>query len=159
MHLTMPRALPLVILAANLAPAQPPTFRAVDLAIGATERVNLPGGQTATVKLLSTAETRDRVRSAIRDARVTVEINGTPATLSCGNYRLPVQVSGLQADCEVTKALPRHQFRPLGPPQRRPPPPLARRRALHAPRLFRLSRPPALVRHAHPNGQRAHLCR
>jgi len=56
------------------------------------------------VKLLSTSETRDRVRSAIRDARVDVEINGAGATLSCGNYRLPVAVGGVQVDCEVTKA-------------------------------------------------------
>jgi hypothetical protein len=33
-----------------------------------------------------------------------VEINGAGATLSCGNYRLPVAVGGVQVDCEVTKA-------------------------------------------------------
>ena len=76
----------------------------MDLDVGATQRVQIADGKTATVKLLSTSETRDRVRSAIRDARVDVEINGASATLSCGNYRLPVAVGGVQVDCEVTKA-------------------------------------------------------
>src|SRR5678816_567295 len=78
------------LLLASLAVAQQPLFRIVDLDVGATEQVHLPNGASATVKLLSTAETRDKVRSAIRDARVEVEIDGTRATLSCGNYRLPV---------------------------------------------------------------------
>ncbi|MBZ5594336.1 MAG: peptidoglycan DD-metalloendopeptidase family protein [Acidobacteriia bacterium] len=84
--------------------AQQPLFRVVDLDVGARERVEFSDGKSATVKLLSTSETRDRVRSAIRDARVEVEINGARATLSCGNYRLPVAVGGVQADCAVTKA-------------------------------------------------------
>ena len=89
---------------AHLAVAQQPLFRVVDLDVGRAERVQLPSGSTATVKLLSTAETRDKVRSAIRDARAEVEINGTRAVLSCGNYRLPMSVGGLQVDCAVIKA-------------------------------------------------------
>jgi murein DD-endopeptidase MepM/ murein hydrolase activator NlpD len=92
------------LLLASLAVAQQPLFRIVDLDVGATEQVHLPNGASATVKLLSTAETRDKVRSAIRDARVEVEIDGTRATLSCGNYRLPVTVASVQVDCPVTKA-------------------------------------------------------
>src|ERR1039457_7136881 len=91
-------------LVANVTVAQQPLFRVVDLDVGATERAQLSDGKSATVRLLSTGETRDRVRSAIRDARVDVEINGASATLSCGNYRLPVAVGGVQVDCEVTKA-------------------------------------------------------
>jgi murein DD-endopeptidase MepM/ murein hydrolase activator NlpD len=91
-------------LVANLTVAEQPLFRVVDLDVGATERVQVADGKSATVKLLATSETRDRVRSAIRDARVDVEINGASATLSCGNYRLPVAIGGVQVDCEVTKA-------------------------------------------------------
>jgi murein DD-endopeptidase MepM/ murein hydrolase activator NlpD len=94
----------LFLLLASLALAQQPLFRIVDLDVGATEHVQLPHGTGATVKLVAIHETRDKVRSAIRDARVEVEINGTRATLSCGNYRLPVAVAGVQADCAVTKA-------------------------------------------------------
>src|ERR1039458_9521386 len=100
----MRRAIFVFLLVANVTVAQQPLFRVVDLDVGATERVQVADGKSATVKLLSTSETRDRVRSAIRDARVDVEINGASATLSCGNYRLPVAVGGVQVDCEVTKA-------------------------------------------------------
>jgi murein DD-endopeptidase MepM/ murein hydrolase activator NlpD len=100
----MRRALFLFVLVANVTVAQQPLFRVVDLDVGATERVQVADGKSVTVKLLSTSETRDRVRSAIRDARVDVEINGARATLSCGNYRLPVAAGGVQVDCEVTKA-------------------------------------------------------
>lgn len=92
------------LLVATRTVAQQPLFRVVDLDVSAPERVRIADGKSVTVKLLSTSETRDRVRSAIRDARVDVEINGARATLSCGNYRLPVIVGGVQVDCEVTKA-------------------------------------------------------
>jgi murein DD-endopeptidase MepM/ murein hydrolase activator NlpD len=84
--------------------AQQPLFRVVDLDVGVAEQVRLADGTNATVKLLSTSETRDHVRSAVRDARVEVEINAARATLSCGNYRLPVAVGGVQVDCNITKA-------------------------------------------------------
>jgi hypothetical protein len=92
------------VLAANVSIAQQPLFRVVDLDVSTTERVQFADGKSVTVKLLSTSETRDRVRSAIREARADVEINGTRATLSCGNYHLPVALGGAQVDCEVTKA-------------------------------------------------------
>ena len=100
----MRRAIFFFAFVANVTVAQQPLFRVVDLNVGATERVQVADGKSVTVKLLSTSETRDRVRSAIRDARVDVEINGASATLSCGNYRLPVAVGGVQVDCDVTKA-------------------------------------------------------
>jgi len=93
-----------VLFFTNLAVAQQPLFRAVDIDVGATEQVQFSDGKRATVKLLSISETRDNARSAIREARAEVEINGSRATLSCGNYRLPVTVGEAQADCTVTKA-------------------------------------------------------
>src|SRR5258706_16255490 len=68
-HIHMIKPFPFFFLA-TLAIAQQPLFRIVDLNVGATEHVQLPNGASATVKLLSTAETRDKGRSAIRDARV-----------------------------------------------------------------------------------------
>jgi murein DD-endopeptidase MepM/ murein hydrolase activator NlpD len=88
----------------NLVVAQQPLFRAVDIDVGATEHVEFSDAKHATVKLLSIDETRDKARSAIREARVDVEINGSRVTLSCGNYRLPVALGEVQADCTVTKA-------------------------------------------------------
>ena len=84
--------------------AQQPLFRAVDIDVGAPERVQLADGKRATVKLLSISEARDKGRAAIREARAEVEINGSRGTLSCGNYRLPVTLGGVQVDCTVTKA-------------------------------------------------------
>jgi len=91
----MHRAIWLSLFLANLAIAQPALFRVVDLDVGRTERVQLANGASATVKLVSTSETRDKVRSAIREARVEVEINSARATIVCGDYRLPVAVGGV----------------------------------------------------------------
>lgn len=84
--------------------AQQPLLRVVDMDVGTTQQVQLANGKRATVRLLATSESRGKVRSAIRDARVKVEINGSQATLSCGNYRLPMTLGGVQVDCTVTKA-------------------------------------------------------
>jgi murein DD-endopeptidase MepM/ murein hydrolase activator NlpD len=89
---------------ADLALAQQPLFRTVDIDVGATDRVQFADGKGASVKLLSISEVRDKARSAIREARAEVEINGSHGTLSCGNYRLPVSVGGVQVDCTVVKA-------------------------------------------------------
>ena len=102
-----------VLLFMSLAVAQQPLFRVVDIDVGGVDRVVFSDGNSATVKLLSISETRDSVRSAVRDARAEVEINGVRIVLSCGNYRLPVTVGGVQADCAVTKAYVserRHRF-------------------------------------------------
>lgn len=91
------------LLAASLASAAEPLFRVVDLNAGVIEKVQV-GGKAVEVKLLSTSEDRDNVRSAIRVARAEVEINGRRATLTCGNYHLPVNLGVVQVDCAVTKA-------------------------------------------------------
>jgi murein DD-endopeptidase MepM/ murein hydrolase activator NlpD len=88
----------------NRVAAQQPLFRVVDIDVGAQQQVQFSDGKRATVKLLSISETRDRARSAIREARAEVEINDSHTTLSCGNYCLPVTVGEVQADCTVTKA-------------------------------------------------------
>ena len=93
-----------LLFCSNRLVAQQPLFRAVDIDVGATEHVQFSGGTRATVKLLSIGETRDKARAAIREARAEVEINGSRGILSCGNYRLPVTLGEVRADCTVTKA-------------------------------------------------------
>ncbi len=100
----MYKTLAFMLLFASLVVAQQPLFRVVDINVGETQRIQLANGKAATVKLLAIADSRNKVRSAIWDARAEVEINGEHATLSCGNYRLPVSIGGVQADCAVTKA-------------------------------------------------------
>src|SRR5262245_46191632 len=82
-----------------------PLHRTVDLIIGETAEVQLHDGSKVQIKLLDLQEIRDTVRSAIREARVKVEVNGKTATLVSGNYRLPVAVGGVQVDCTATKGL------------------------------------------------------
>jgi murein DD-endopeptidase MepM/ murein hydrolase activator NlpD len=80
-----------------------PLFRVADLNRGESRQVRLSNGKTANVKLLEVEEDRDPLRSAIRDARVTVLINERKLTLHSGNYHLPIKVAGVQIDCPVTK--------------------------------------------------------
>jgi hypothetical protein len=84
-------------------PTRKPLFRTADLNIGESQSVELTDGAKAKIKLLGIAETRDPLRSAIREARVKIEVNGKVATLVSANYRLPRTVGDVQIDCPVTK--------------------------------------------------------
>src|SRR6266568_2481153 len=84
---------------------QKPLFSTIDLDRGEVYQVQLPDGSKATVKLLEIKEARDSLRDALRQAQVTVEIKGRTATLTSGNYRLPLTVGGVQVDCPATKGL------------------------------------------------------
>src|SRR5437762_1974288 len=88
---------------------QEPLFTTVDLDRDESQDVSLSDGTRVKIKLLGVEETRDSLRSALRMARVRVEINGSATTLVSGNYRLPVTVGGAQIDCPATKGLyPNH---------------------------------------------------
>jgi murein DD-endopeptidase MepM/ murein hydrolase activator NlpD len=86
-------------------PARAPLHRTVDLDAGEAVTVTFGDGSKATVRLIRADETRDRFRSAVREARVAVEVNGAQADLVCATYRLPVTVGGVQVDCPATNAL------------------------------------------------------
>jgi hypothetical protein len=90
-------------LAADGAPHALPVFRVADLNRGDEAQIVLSDGKKVKVKLIEVQEGRDAIRSAVRLARVTVEIDGQKLTLDSGNYRLPVKFGGLQIDCPVTK--------------------------------------------------------
>src|ERR1044071_5928787 len=82
-------------LAAKKVSSALPLFRVVDLNRGETAQVTLSDGEKVNIKLLEVDETRDAVRSAVRLARVSVEINGRNVTLDSGNYRLPI-IAGIE---------------------------------------------------------------
>jgi murein DD-endopeptidase MepM/ murein hydrolase activator NlpD len=82
-----------------------PLHATIDLRVGETQEVTFPNSTKATVKLLHVEETRDKVRSAIREARVKIEVNGKTMELVSGYYRLPVNVGGVQVDCPAVKGL------------------------------------------------------
>src|SRR5579864_7798847 len=71
-----------------------PLLRVLDLAVGELQQVELSNGEKASVKLVDLRETRDPIRSAVREAKVVVEVNGRPVTLVSANYRLPVTIAG-----------------------------------------------------------------
>src|SRR5262249_7186700 len=79
--------------------------RAVDLNLGESSEVRLSDGSLATVKLIALKETRDTLRQAVREARVTVEINGKSVSLVSAMYHLPIAAAGVQVDCPITRGL------------------------------------------------------
>src|SRR5262245_36594637 len=89
-------------------PTRLPLHRTVDLNRGESVRVELSDGSQAAVKLLDVEEVRDTLRSAIREAKVKLEINGQPATLHAAMYHLPRTVAGVQIDCPVTRGFYRN---------------------------------------------------
>jgi len=87
------------------APTIDPLVRVVDLNVGQQGAVKLCDGKTVIVKLLNLKEKRDPLRNGLRDAKVTVEVNGRQVVLTAAFYRLPITVGDVQIDCAATKGL------------------------------------------------------
>lgn len=100
-------ALPAFIARAARTPAgrrpTEPLFRTVDLDVGQSVSVKLSNGKMAAVKLVDLKEHRCKMRSAVRRAVATVEVDGTRAELTCATYNLPKTVGAVQIDCPVTR--------------------------------------------------------
>ena len=84
-------------------PGMEPLFAVVDLNVGQQCEVELVNGKAVTVKLLALREIRDTLRDAVRQALVTVEVDGRKATLTAAYYHLPVTLGDVQIDCAITK--------------------------------------------------------
>jgi len=84
-------------------PAVDPLFRTVDLDVGESAVITLSNGKTVKVKLLDLKEHRCEIRSAVRRAVVTIEINSVRTKLTCATYHLPKTVGEVQVDCPVTR--------------------------------------------------------
>jgi murein DD-endopeptidase MepM/ murein hydrolase activator NlpD len=84
-------------------PTRTALSRSIELAIGESQEVELSNGKKVTVRLAELNEIRDTVCEAVREARVTVEVNGEPVTLVSATYHLPVTAAGVQIDCPITK--------------------------------------------------------
>ena len=104
------RYIPLIVimlLASAASGAEPPRidplFRAVDLDVGQSARVQLSNGKSVTVKLVDLAEHRCEMRNAVRRAVATVEVDSKTVELDCAMYNLPKTVAGVQIDCPVTR--------------------------------------------------------
>jgi len=80
-----------------------PLFKTVDLNVGQSADVKLSNGKTVAVKLIGLKEHRCEMRSAVRRAVVTVELDSRRTELVCATYNLPKTVGGVQIDCPVTR--------------------------------------------------------
>lgn len=80
-----------------------PLERSVELNVGESQDVKLADGSTARIKLVALKESSDLLRNAVREARVTVEVNGASVDLVSGTYNLPVTAAGVQIDCPITR--------------------------------------------------------
>ena len=84
--------------------ANQPLHRTVDLNLGESQSLEMSDGTPVTVRLIELQESRDEMPcSAVREAKVTVEVNGQAVVLTSATYHLPVTVAGAQIDCPVTK--------------------------------------------------------
>lgn len=77
--------------------------RSVDLNVNEAQEIQIADGTKAQIKLLRLDEARDAFRNAVRQARVTVELNGQSLVLTSATYNLPVTFAGVQIDCPITK--------------------------------------------------------
>ena len=84
-------------------PTLNPLVRVVDINIGESAQVVLSDGTRAQVKVLGLKEARDTVCFAVRQAEVTVEVNGTQVKLVSATYHLPRKAAGVQIDCTITR--------------------------------------------------------
>ncbi len=80
-----------------------PLVRTVDLNLGEEKPVRLCDGTTVRVKLLDIKERRDSVRNALREAILTLQLDGRPVTISSSTYHLPKTFGRVQVDCPITK--------------------------------------------------------
>ncbi len=76
----------------------------VDLAVGDSYTYELKTGEEKKVTVISCHDERDEFRNAVRKATVTVEVDGTQATLPVANYSMPQIVNGVKLDAPVIKA-------------------------------------------------------
>jgi len=74
-----------------------------ELDIGESQVLTLTNGSKVELRLLEIEVVRDSLRNAIRNVKVTVNVNGEEVILGSGNYHLPVEVGGVQIDCPVVK--------------------------------------------------------
>ena len=70
-------------------PTLPSPFVALDLNVGDSQDVKVPGGGKVTVKLLDVQDHRDSLRGAVRRSEVKVEVSGEAVTLGSAHITCP----------------------------------------------------------------------
>ena len=75
----------------------------VDMNVGDTTEITLYDGTTATITVLDTMIRRDRIRLAIREAKIKLSVDGEEKWLTAGNYNLPVEFKNVKIDVPFIK--------------------------------------------------------
>ena len=75
----------------------------VDLNIGESSDVTLYDGTTAHITLLDVQYKKDRIRLAVREARLKVSVDGEEKWIVAGNYNLPVHFKHVKIDCPIAR--------------------------------------------------------
>ncbi len=90
------------LMAASISPgwSQPIS---VDLAVGESYVFDCGDGTSKTIRVINVEETRDSIRNAVRDSKITVEVDGVKAVLPSALYNLPRIVNHVKMDIAVTK--------------------------------------------------------
>lgn len=97
-------AAPAILVPARAA-ARAPLHTTIEMDVSEKTTVRLRDGSTVKVRVDEVVWRRDSIRRALRQARVRVDVNGRQVWLASGNYRLPVEVAGVQVDCPATRGL------------------------------------------------------
>ena len=80
-------------------------MRVIDLDVGETQEITLCNGKKVSVRLAEFSEMRDSVRSAVRRADLTVQVDGKTARIGAAMYELPTTLGNVQIDCAVTSGV------------------------------------------------------
>jgi murein DD-endopeptidase MepM/ murein hydrolase activator NlpD len=86
-------------------PLRSTLHQTIDLDVREPASVRLSDGHRISIQVIDLHEQRDSLRSALREARATVDVDGERVELICGNYRLPVRTRTAQIDCPATHGL------------------------------------------------------
>ena len=76
----------------------------VDLNIGETTEVTLYDGTTVTIRIVQTKIIKDRIRLAIREAKIKVAVDGEEKWITAGNYNLPIEYEKVKIDIPIIRA-------------------------------------------------------
>lgn len=81
---------------------------------GDSASVTFYDGTTATIKLLDVIYEKDRVRRAIRKAKLRLSVNGEEKWIVAGNYHISETFANVKIDCPVTREYETNGFFPEG---------------------------------------------
>ena len=75
----------------------------LQLNVNESKNITLYDGTNATIKLLDIIYDKDKVRKAVRSAKLKLSVDGEEKWLEAGNYNLPIKFKTVKIDCPIAK--------------------------------------------------------